>query len=79
MPWRCTAPTKTTLYQFDQLYRHFREAADQAEAQGWNILKPLRDTLEAGYTNWYVPQLALAWGKFVEPTGSTALLQYLAA
>jgi uncharacterized protein (TIGR02687 family) len=27
---------ETTLYQFDQLYRHFCEAADQAEAQGWN-------------------------------------------
>lgn len=65
---------ETTLYQFDQLYRHFHEAADQAEAQGWSILKPLRDSLEAAYTNWYMPQLALVWGKFVEPTGSTALL-----
>jgi uncharacterized protein (TIGR02687 family) len=66
---------ETSLYQFDQLYRHFHAATDQAEAQGWNILKPLRDTLEAAYTNWFVPQLALAWGKFIEPTGSTALLQ----
>ena len=66
---------ETALYQFDQLYRHFHEAADHAEAQGWNILKPLQDDLEAAYTNWYIPQLALAWGKFVEPLGSTALLQ----
>jgi uncharacterized protein (TIGR02687 family) len=60
---------ETTLYQFDQLYRHFHEAADQAEAQGWNILKPLRDTLEAAYTNWYMPQVALAWGTFPLLTG----------
>src|SRR6185312_9858900 len=26
------------------------------------------------YTNWYVPKLALAWGKFVEPQGSSRLL-----
>ncbi len=42
---------ETPLYRFDQLYRHFCEAADQAEAQGWNILKPLRDTIEASYTS----------------------------
>ncbi len=65
---------ETTLYRFDQLYRLFHESADQAEAQGWNILKLLRDAIEAAYTNWYIPQLALAWGAFVEPTGSTALL-----
>lgn len=65
---------ETTLYRLDQLYRHFCEAADQAEAQGWNILKPLRDTIEASYTNWYLPQLALTWGKFIDPQGSSALL-----
>lgn len=62
------------LYRFDQLYRHFCEAADQAESQGWSILKSLREFLEACYTNWYVPQLALAWGKFLDSNGSTALL-----
>ncbi len=66
---------ETTLYQFDQLYRHFYDAADHAEAQGWNILKSLRDSLEAAYTNWYVPQLALAWGAFIDPTDKTALLR----
>ena len=35
---------ETELYRFDQLYRHFCEAADSAEAQGWNIVKPLRAT-----------------------------------
>jgi uncharacterized protein (TIGR02687 family) len=62
------------LYRFDQFYRHFCEAADQAETQGWNILKPLRDSIEASYTNWFVPNLALVWGKFVEPQGPTHLL-----
>jgi len=62
------------LFRFDQLYRHFCEASDLAESQGWNILKPLRESVEACYSNWFVPTLALAWGKFIDPTGSTALL-----
>src|SRR5208337_560386 len=62
------------LYRFDQLYRHFCESADQTEAQGWNILKQLRDLVEASYANWFIPNLALAWGKFVEPNGPTHLL-----
>ena len=62
------------LFRFDQLYRQFCEAADQAESSGWDILKPLRADLEACYTNWFVPRLALAWGKFVDPQGATGLL-----
>lgn len=58
---------ESELYRFDQLYRHFCESADMAEAAGWNILKPLRDDIEAHYVNWYLTELALAWGKFVEP------------
>lgn len=57
------------LYRFDQLYRHFCESADLAEAAGWSILKPLRGELEAHYVNWYLTELALAWGKFIEPEG----------
>ena len=60
---------ESELYRFDQLYRHFCEAADLAEAKGWNILKPLRDEIEACYVNWYLTNLALAWGKFIEPHG----------
>ena len=56
------------------MYRLFCESADQAESSGWDILKPLRADLEACYTNWYVPNLAIAWGKFVEPQGPTRLL-----
>ncbi len=55
------------IYRFDQLYRHFCEAADAAEKQGWNIVKPLRADIEAHYLNWYSISLALAWGKFLEP------------
>jgi uncharacterized protein (TIGR02687 family) len=57
---------ESELYQFDQLYRHFCEAADTAEEQGWNIVKPLRDDVEAHYVNWYLTSLALAWGRFME-------------
>lgn len=62
------------LYRFDQLYRHFCEAADHAESQGWSILKSLRDEVEACYTNWYMTTLGLSWGKYVELHGSTSLL-----
>jgi uncharacterized protein (TIGR02687 family) len=58
---------ETELYRFDQLYRHFCEAADSAEAQGWNIVKPLRADIETRYGNWYLTSLSLAWGKFLEP------------
>lgn len=60
---------ESDLYQFDQLYRHFCEAADTAEEQGWNVVKPLRADIEAHYVNWYLTNLALAWGKFIEPSG----------
>jgi len=63
------------LFRFDQLYRQFCEAADLAESKGWSILKPLRDEIEACYVNWYLPKLALSWGKFVDPQGNTALLK----
>ncbi|OAN44501.1 BREX-1 system phosphatase PglZ type A [Magnetospirillum moscoviense] len=56
----------TTLHQFDRLYRHFIEAADAATAQGWEILKSLRDGVEDCYTNWFLTNVSLKWGKFVE-------------
>ncbi len=31
-----------------------------------NMLKPLREQVEAVYSNWYINALALAWGKFVD-------------
>ncbi|MBM4320878.1 MAG: BREX-1 system phosphatase PglZ type A, partial [Deltaproteobacteria bacterium] len=60
---------ESELFKFDQLYRRFCEAADQAEKEGWSILKPLRAELEKSYVNGYLPMLALAWGKFLEPQG----------
>jgi uncharacterized protein (TIGR02687 family) len=68
---------ESELYRVDQLYRHFCESADMAEAAGWSILKPLRADIEAHYVNWYLTNLALAWGKFIEPrqdSGSGGLL-----
>ena len=35
------------LFRFDQLYRVFCESAECAEEEGWNIVKPLRDDVEA--------------------------------
>jgi uncharacterized protein (TIGR02687 family) len=58
---------ESELYRFDQLYRHFCESADMAEAEGWSLLKPLRADIEAHYVNWYLTSLALTWGKFIEP------------
>jgi uncharacterized protein (TIGR02687 family) len=63
-----------TLFRFDQLYRHFCEQADSAEAKIWDVLKKLRTDVEACYVNWYVQNLADRWGSFVDPKGSTALL-----
>ncbi len=60
---------ESELYRFDQLYRHFCEFADIAEAAGWNILKPLRNEVESHYVNWYLTNLALAWGKFMDGEG----------
>lgn len=57
---------ETELYRFDQLYRHFHESANAAEGQGWNILKSLRDEIENHYVNWYLVNLVLAWGQFIE-------------
>jgi uncharacterized protein (TIGR02687 family) len=57
---------ESELFRFDQLYRHFCESADMAEAEGWGILKPLRADIEAHYANWFLTSLALAWGKFIE-------------
>jgi uncharacterized protein (TIGR02687 family) len=55
------------LFLFDQHYRHFCEAADTAEEKGWNIVKKLRGDIEARYVNWYMTNLSMAWGKFLEP------------
>jgi len=57
------------LYQFDQLYRHFCDAADAAEAEGWDILKTLREKIEDAYGNWYLGSLSVRWGEALEGGG----------
>jgi uncharacterized protein (TIGR02687 family) len=57
-----------TLYQFDQIYRHFCEAANIAEAKGWDIAKSLRPEIENHYVHGFLSSLALAWGGFLEPS-----------
>lgn len=55
-----------TLFRFDQLYRHFCEAADFAESRDWDILKSLRKTIEKAYGNGFLTELALAWNTHLE-------------
>ena len=62
------------LYRFDQLYRHFCEQADEAETQHRDVLRDLRKEIEACYVNGFLTPLALAWGRFVEPSDATGLL-----
>ena len=45
------------------------------ESQQWDVLKTLREQVEAVYVRWYLTHLTLAWGTFVDPAGSTGLLQ----
>jgi uncharacterized protein (TIGR02687 family) len=54
------------LYRFDQLYRHFLEAAQVVHATGWDILKSLQERVEAQYAQGYLTPLGLTWGSFVE-------------
>ena len=62
------------LFRFDQLYRHFCEQADIAESKIWDILKKLRQKVEACYVNGYIHDLSEGWDKFIDPRGRTALL-----
>jgi uncharacterized protein (TIGR02687 family) len=57
------------LFRFDQLYRQFCEAADTAEAEGWDVLKNLRAKIEDVYGNWYLSGLAKHWGEQLEGGG----------
>lgn len=54
------------LYRIDQLYRHFCVHADVLERHASDALKALRADVEAVYCHWYLPELALAWGRFVD-------------
>ncbi|MFO8031355.1 MAG: BREX-1 system phosphatase PglZ type A, partial [Desulfohalobiaceae bacterium] len=60
------------LYRFDQLYRHFHEAADIVELAGWDVLKEVQKVVESCYSNWYLEQISLCWGEFMN--GESGLL-----
>ena len=63
------------LFRFDQLYRHFCEQADIAESRIWDILKRLREKVEACYVNGYLHPLSDRWGNLIDPKGDTALMK----
>jgi len=54
------------LYRFDQLYRLFHEAAEEVDLKGWDILKPMREVVESCYSGWFLDQIAVTWGSFIE-------------
>ena len=56
------------LFLFDMAYRNFCENANQIAHQGSDILKTLGlvDDIEKLYVNWYLHDLAIAWGKLVD-------------
>jgi len=54
------------LYRFDQLYRVFNELSDRAESAGLDVLKALRQAVEDCYSGWFMDQLSLKWGDFLE-------------
>lgn len=54
------------LYRFDQLYRLFHEKADTVELAGWDVLKVVQKVVESCYGGWYLDQLSVAWGGFIE-------------
>ncbi len=54
------------IFLFDKYYRLFSESAHQVKFEGWNVLKPLTEGIENAYGNWFLENLAVAWGKCVE-------------
>ncbi|MBG6075360.1 BREX-1 system phosphatase PglZ type A [Polaromonas sp. CG_9.11] len=70
------AQYRDALFRFDQLYRHFHNAADAVEPTGWAVLHELRALIESVYSGWYIPHLGTAWAKVVEgPQGLLATWQ----
>ncbi len=54
------------LFYFDQHYRHFHRAAEQVDPMGWVLLQELRQRIETAYTDWFLPQLNVAWSSVIE-------------
>jgi len=64
----------TELYEFDHHYRIFHELADKADMAGWDVLKTLKETVENCYSGWYIENLALTWGDFLENMANDTLM-----
>lgn len=62
------------LFRFDQMYRHFMEDADIVEQAGWDVLKLLRDLIEACYTSWFLDQSGIVWDGLIDPEQTNGLL-----
>jgi uncharacterized protein (TIGR02687 family) len=61
------------LFRFDQLYRLFHEAAAGVQLAGWDVLKEVKTSVEACYSDWYLDRLAMTWDSFMP--GSEGLLE----
>ncbi|TOB48050.1 TIGR02687 family protein, partial [Vibrio parahaemolyticus] len=59
---------ETDLYKFDSAYRRFCEHALKVAHNGSDILKKtgLVSDIETLYVDWYLHDLAIAWGKLVD-------------
>lgn len=62
------------LYLFDQHYRKFHELANRTDMAGWDVLKALKERVESCYSGWFMEQLALAWGDFLEKDAKVCLM-----
>jgi len=62
------------LFLFDQHYRKFHELADRADMAGWDVLKALKEIVESCYSGWFMEQLALSWGDFLENSAKDCLM-----
>ncbi len=64
------------LFLIDQNYRLFIEAADRVELSGGDLLKALREAVEKAYSGWFLDQMSLAWGRFMQPDQGEALVEH---
>lgn len=54
------------LYRFDQAYRLFNEHIHSVLSKGADILRQLDNEIELLYSQWYLPELGLAWDRLIE-------------
>ncbi len=65
---------ETDIYQFDSSYRIFSEHSIALSKSGKDILKGtgLVDDIESLYVDWYLHDLAIAWGNLVDKDNLTS-------